>query len=95
MIRDSERGWKHFVGAKQTPPLFVDDAQTVAIALYHPRDPEYLLVLDEDLAQLERADLTPAQLRDRYQGAQAKQAEQAEQAEQAAAAPYPADPHNR
>jgi hypothetical protein len=65
-IRDSELGWSHVVAPKGTPPLFLDEAQTVAIALYNPRDAEYLLVLGEDLAELERPPCSPAQLRGRY-----------------------------
>ncbi|KIG19466.1 hypothetical protein DB30_02747 [Enhygromyxa salina] len=66
-IRDSELVWSHFVGPKQPPPLFLDESETVALALYNPRDAGYLLVLSEQLAELKQPPLSSAQLRGRYQ----------------------------
>jgi hypothetical protein len=66
-ILESEQGWTHEVRPKGTPPLFLDEAGSIAIALYHPLDATYLLVLSEDLAELQRAPCSPAQLRGRYQ----------------------------
>lgn len=65
-VRDSQRNWAHFVHVNKPGPLFLDDAKTLALALYHPRSPDYLLVLSEDLHELDRPTFSPAQLRARY-----------------------------
>lgn len=66
-VCDSDRNWSHFVAVKEPGPLFLDDAKSLALALYHPRDPDYLMVLSEDLHELDRPTFSPAQLRARYQ----------------------------
>jgi hypothetical protein len=67
LVRDSERIRSHFVADNDPGPLFLDASRTVALALYHPREPEYLLVLSEDLRELDRPPFSSAQLRGRYE----------------------------
>jgi hypothetical protein len=67
-VRDSDRNCSHFVATKQASPLLLDDSHTVGLALYNPRDPDYLLVLTEELAELASPPFTVAQLRGRFQG---------------------------
>lgn len=65
-IPDSSRSYSHFVPAKQPAPLFLDEGQTIALALYNPADPSYLLLLGEDLGELHDPAFSAEQLRGRY-----------------------------
>jgi hypothetical protein len=65
-VRDSVRSCSVVVGRGQIGPLFLDRAESVALALYNPRERTGLLVLSEDLHELEQPPFTAAQLRGRY-----------------------------
>jgi hypothetical protein len=65
-VRDSVRRCSVVVGRGQVGPLFLDRAESVALALYNPRQRTGLLVLSEDLRELEQPPFTAAQLRGRY-----------------------------
>lgn len=67
-VRDSARCCSVVVGRGQAGPLFLDRRETVALALYSPRERTGLLVLSEDLRELEQPPFTAAQLRGRYRG---------------------------
>lgn len=64
--RRQARAARHFVPTKQPAPLFLDEAQTIALALYNPADPSYLLLLGEHLGELHDPPFSAEQLRGRY-----------------------------
>lgn len=65
-VRDSARLCSRVLGQGRAAPLFLDARELVAVALYNPRDPEFLLILSEDLRELEHPPFSAASLRGRY-----------------------------